>query len=447
MWQSKNRGSPVPEYLELQNTYEAAAGETVEWAMQELTRRYDNFDADDVKLTEKGNKVLISVQDLRFPDKDRWTKPQPLFDEEGNIRGDVSRLKGFQQATRSMLERLRALTERVEIEKRAEELQRELEKGDAEYAKQGQLLADAEKKSAHQDERMKEMRNQLDKTLRERDKAQRDLEEAQSSGTSTEALRETLEEREEEYMKQTQRLADAHRREVEFKDQEIRELVDQRTRIRRERNQTQRALNLALQELDLIKDDTDNLQTTIAGSLVERRRLMAEINTMEEQVRQRDQAIEDLEGQIERQQEVIADQTRTEEEREAAQRELETLQERVAELRAEKEKLEKELGLTTKEKVKRALVKYGIPLAFAVAISSVVGVILSTVKATGAGVSKLGSGLTDLGKKMAAGLPGLLGSVVSLVLRTGGELLKFVGNNVWILVVAIGVVLLKKMKG
>ncbi|XP_031566726.1 GRIP domain-containing protein RUD3-like [Actinia tenebrosa] len=298
-----------------------------------------------------------------------------------------------------MLEGLEALNERIAIEKRAIELQKTLKEREEEYAKQTQLIVDTEKKFGN--ERMVEMRNQLDKALRDRDKAQRDLEEAKSSGASAEALRETLEEREEEYMKQNQRLANAHRREVEFKNQEISELADQRTRIRRERNQAQKALNLALQELDLRSEDANDLQTTIASSLVERRRLMAEINTKEEQIRQRDQAIEDLEGQIERQQEVIEDQTRTEEEREAAQKEVDTLEIRLVELQAEKEKLEKELGLTTKEKVLRGLLKYGVPLAFAIAISSVVGVILSTLNAVGKAAKamgkKLGNGLTDLG--------------------------------------------------
>ncbi|XP_031571532.1 GRIP domain-containing protein RUD3-like [Actinia tenebrosa] len=328
MWQSKTPSKPIPEYLELQNVGqpEVAGRETVEWAKQELAQRYPNFEANDVKLTERENKVLISVKDMRYPDKNRWTKPQLLFDENDSVKVNVARLRGFQETTRSALDRLETLNERVALEKRAEELQKALEKKDAEYARQSQLLADAEKGSAHRDERMKEMRDHLDKALRERDKAQRDLEESQSSGTSTEALRETLEEREEEYMKQNQRLADAHRREVEFKDQEIRELVEQRTKIRRERNQAQRALNLALQELDLTRDDAKDLQTTIAGSLEERRRLVGEINTKEEQIRQRDQAIEDLEGQIERQQEVIEDQTRAEEEREAARKEVETLE-------------------------------------------------------------------------------------------------------------------------
>ena len=156
--------------------------------------------------------------------------------------------------------------------------------------------------------------------------------------------------------------------------------------------------------------------------------------------------MEDLERQVEEKNQIINDQTRTEEEHAAAERELETLQEKVNELQSQKDNLERELGLTTKKKIKRALLKYGVPLAFAVGIASEVGVIISMLKGTGSGVKKLGVGLANLGKKMAATIPGLLGSALSLVLRTGGELLKFVGNNIWILVVALGAVLLKRLR-
>ncbi|XP_031556241.1 GRIP domain-containing protein RUD3-like, partial [Actinia tenebrosa] len=262
MWQSKNRGSPFPEYLELQNIdeHEATARETVEWATQELRQRYSRFEADDVRLTERGNKVLISVQDLRFPEKNRWTKPQPLFDENGEIRGDVTRLKGFQVATRSALERLETLNERVALEKRAEGLQ------------------------------------------------------------------ETLEEREAEYMRQNRLLLDAQKRELDDKNQLIVQMREQKDNALRDRDQAQKAFELALRDLGISKEEAKNLHVTIAGSLEERRQLVAEINTKEEQIRQRDQAIEDLERQIERQQEIINDQTRPEEEREAAQRESESLQ-------------------------------------------------------------------------------------------------------------------------
>ena len=88
---------------------------------------------------------------------------------------------------------------------------------------------------------------------------------------------------------------------------------------------------------------------------------------------------------------------------------METLQERVTELQGQKDNLERELGLTTKEKIKRALLKYGVPLAFAVGIASAVGVIISMLKGTGSAVKKVGAGLANLGKKMAAALPWAIG--------------------------------------
>ena len=188
------------------------------------------------------------------------------------------------------------------------------------------------------------------------------------------------------------------------------------------------------------------LKTTIDGALAERQRILQRTAVLEEQLRQRDQGIEDLERQIGEQREILNDSTRTEEEHAVAERELETLQERVTELQGQKDNLERELGLTTKEKIKRALLKYGVPLAFAVGIASAVGVIISMLKGTGSAVKKVGAGLANLGKKMAATIPGLLGSALSLVLRTGGELLKFVGNNIWVLVVALGAVLLKRLR-
>ena len=42
---------------------------------------------------------------------------------------------------------------------------------------------------------------------------------------------------------------------------------------------------------------------------------------------------------------------------------METLQERVTELQRQKDNLDQVLGLTTKEKIKRALLKYGVPFA------------------------------------------------------------------------------------
>ncbi|XP_031567952.1 myosin-4-like [Actinia tenebrosa] len=240
------------------------------------------------------------------------------------------------------------------------------------------------------------------------------------------ALQSRIEELEEEFIKQNRLTTASHAAEI----------ADFRAR-----------LSKLLEEKSSVRNQLQRLGKELMESVDRERQVMVDKAVAGEQIRQLQQAVEDLEYEIDRQRVIIEDQTRPEEEREAAKREIEALQERLVELQTQIEGKERELGLTTKEKIKKLLVKYGVPLAFAVAISSVVGVILSALKATGAGVKKLGNGLTDLGKKMAAGLPGLLGSVLGLALRAGGELLKFVGNNIWILVVAIGVVLLKKMKG
>ena len=140
------------------------------------------------------------------------------------------------------------------------------------------------------------------------------------------------------------------------------------------------------------------------------------------------------------------DENRTPEEREAAAEQRQEMATQTQEDVETREVAEQRLGIATKEKIKRALLKYGLPAAFAVAVASTVAAIITALKGVGAGVKKLGTGLKELGKKMAASVPGLLGTVLSLALKTGGELLKFVGNNIWILVVAVGAIMLKKLK-
>ena len=254
-----------------------------------------------------------------------------------------------------------------------------------------------------------------------------------------EGLNETLQEREEEYQKQYRLLQQSHGREKE----QLQESLSKQTR---EKQQLRAERDKAAHDLAATQEELHQKQITLNGAIEERRQIAQQINTLEGQIRQREQAIEDLERHVEEQRETIADQRRPAEEIAAAERKKQELEEQIEELSQQLENKRRELGLTTKEKIKRALLKYGIPVAFAVAIAGTVAAIMSALKGVGAGVKKLGAGLTELGKKMAASVPGLLGSVLSLVLKTGGELLKFVGNNIWILVVAIGAILLKKLK-
>ena len=375
-WAARNPWREYPEYLQME-TFSAfedlhqIVGDPIQEAKERLLELYENFNFDEARLVEKDDVVYIKFENQKQPGK--WTKPEKLFTEEGEIRDRVKNLKGFQMASRGLLGRLEDFNARVAAEKKVQELE------------------------------------------------------------------ETLEEMQRLHEKAQNKLSHAGQQERVTLTREANQALEERDRARK-------AFDLAREELGMTRVEVDRLKTTIDGALHEREELLREISAKEEQLRQRDQGIEDLERQIGEQREILNDSARTEEERAAAERELETLQERVTELQGQKDNLERELGLTTKEKIKRALLKYGVPLAIAVGIASAVGVIISMLKGTGSAVKKVGAGLVNLGKKMAASIPGLLGSVLSLVLRTGGELLKFVGNNIWILVVALGAVLLKRLR-
>ena len=377
-WKSRNQGRRLPEYLQLKTFDTLEDNETpLDWlsdpidrAKNRLSELYENFNFDEVKLSEKDGKVYIRLQNTKTGG---WTKPYLLFTQEGEVTAEVKRLKGFEMASRGLLERFEHVNKILAEQRKAQELQNQIE----------------------------ELQNQHQSTVAAMEKT--------------------------------------HGRE---KDR----LEIEASQLRQRLDGSRLALDDLAQELGISNAELSNLKGLIEETSREKDELAQSVRTLEEQIRQRDQAIEDLEDHIGRLREKLNDPTISEEEKEALSKEIEEKQERLDVLNAQIEKNEKQLGLTTKEKIKRALLKYGVPAAFAVAIAGSVAAIMTALKGLGNGVKKLGRGLTELGKKMAASVPGLLGSVLSLVLRTGGELLKFVGNNIWILVVAVGAILLKKLK-
>ena len=102
--------------------YEKILRDPIEAAKERLSELYENFNFDEAKLSEKDDVVYI-----RFPDQrkiGKWTKPEKLFTEEGEIRDRVKNLRGFQIASRGLLGRLEDLNARVAAEKRVQELER-----------------------------------------------------------------------------------------------------------------------------------------------------------------------------------------------------------------------------------------------------------------------------------------------------------------------------------
>ena len=125
MWQSRNPGQAAPPYLRLEqlNTVE----DPVEAAKERLSELYENFNFDEVQLSEKDGNVYIQTENAQEHAKSKWTKPQRLFTQEGEVREDVKRLKGFQMASRGLLGRLEEVNARVAAEKRVQELEKTLE--------------------------------------------------------------------------------------------------------------------------------------------------------------------------------------------------------------------------------------------------------------------------------------------------------------------------------
>ena len=96
-------------------------------------------------------------------------------------------------------------------------------------------------------------------------------------------------------------------------------------------------------------------------------------------------------------------------------------------------------GESLSEKVKAIFKKYGLTLtaiflAAGVTIGAVIGAITNALKAMG---KKLANGLKALGQKAAAALPGLIGSIVSFLFKTAGQVFGFLAEHTWLLILAV----------
>ncbi|XP_031564344.1 tropomyosin Tod p 1.0102-like [Actinia tenebrosa] len=127
-----------------------------------------------------------------------------------------------------------------------------------------------------------------------------------------------IEELEDEFMKQGRLTTESHAAEIADFKARLSKLLEEMSAARNQ-------LRVALNESAGKDAELQRLGKELMESVDRERQVMADKAVAEERIRQLRQAVEDLEGQIERQQEISNDQTRSEEEREAAQRELEAL--------------------------------------------------------------------------------------------------------------------------
>ena len=132
--------------------------------------------------------------------------------------------------------------------------------------------------------------------------------------------------------------------------------------------------------------------------------------------------------------------------RENIVRDIDQQREEIENLERENEVIEERMSI--RDRVKAIFKKYGFT-AFAVlsAVGAVIGVIVTDLKS---GLSKLGkgvgNGLKAIGKKLGEILPGMVGAIASFIFKTAGEAIGFLAKNAWLLIVAVVVYFVEKVK-
>ena len=132
--------------------------------------------------------------------------------------------------------------------------------------------------------------------------------------------------------------------------------------------------------------------------------------------------------------------------RENIERNIDIQRDEIDKLERENEAIEERMSL--RDRIKAIFKKYAFT-AFAVlsAVGAVIGVIVSNLKS---GLSILGkgfgNGLKAIGKKLGEILPGMVGAIASFIFKTAGEAIGFLAKNAWLLVVAVVVYVIDRVK-
>ena len=143
---------------------------------------------------------------------------------------------------------------------------------------------------------------------------------------------------------------------------------------------------------------------------------------------------------------ILEDQNSSDADKEAARSRIDDREAQNESLEQENEELEERL--TLKEKVKRIFKKYGVTV---VSVSLVAGAVIAAIvealsKRLAQVASGVGNGLKAIGKKLAEILPSALGAIVSFLFKSAGEVVSFIGRNAWLLIVAVVIFLIERVK-
>ena len=100
---------------------------------------------------------------------------------------------------------------------------------------------------------------------------------------------------------------------------------------------------------------------------------------------------------------------------------------------------EREEALPLRERVKNIFKKYGWTLqAVVLAAGLVLGAVaLAAINELKAGTKAVGKRLKTFGQKLGSPLLGLIGSIVSFIFRSAGQVLSFLGEHAWLLILVV----------
>jgi len=159
-------------------------------------------------------------------------------------------------------------------------------------------------------------------------------------------------------------------------------------------------------------------------------------------------ALKEQESELQRQNEedqaIIIDENASPSEKEAAEGRVAERNKEIA--RVKTQIAERERGQPLLERVKEIFKKYGVTLtaillAAGTTIGTVIGVLTTGLKATG---KALGNSLKDIALKLSSLLPGLIGLIVSFLFKAAGQVVRFLAEHTWLLILAAVAFLFEK---
>ena len=185
-----------------------------------------------------------------------------------------------------------------------------------------------------------------------------------------------------------------------------------------------------------VQKNIDKLKTSISSTVKERNETEAGLNRtkpLDELYEQK----ETLERENVEDQRIIDNEIASPSEKQAAA-------DRIAEREGRLERMapqiqQREEALPLRERVKNIFKKYGWTLqAVVLATGLVLGAVaLAAINGLKAGTKAVGKGLKTIGQKLGSLLPGLIGSIVSFIFRSAGQVLSFLGEHAWLLILAV----------